>query len=127
MSPFHSIDTCPVCGGGLLGIRICSGQNQLPGADHALGGDAFGAGVFDSAHVHGPHGLVICDECEAIWIEPDSSAPHLYPSADDARCPVCDAHLWKDSHWANEKEIESIGWTDAINRELDWIDDSEIA
>jgi hypothetical protein len=125
--PQHSIDTCPVCGGGLLGIRICTGQNQIAGTGRNPDGDTFGAGIFEPTHVHGPHGLIVCDECEAIWIEPHSSAPHIYPSADDARCPVCDSNLWNDSHWATAKEVESIGWAYAVNTELDWVDDSEIA
>ena len=40
MNPFHSIGFCPVCGGGLCGVRLCSEDS--------------------------PHGLISFDECEAI-------------------------------------------------------------
>lgn len=110
MTPTHSIDICPICGGGLLGIRICPGQ-QASTQSQADAGN------------RDPHGLIICDECEAIWLEPDSSAMHLYPSAQSPQCPVCDASLWNDTHWATAEEVNRLGWIDAVNRDLDGVDD----
>lgn len=101
MSPLHSVDSCPVCGGGLLGIRLCHG-NVRQGGDLAS-----------------PHGLVICDECEAIWTEPDSQTAHQYPAAEDARCPICETQLWNGSHWAGRDEVARLGWSEAVNSTLD--------
>ncbi|TWU45402.1 hypothetical protein Q31b_05740 [Novipirellula aureliae] len=105
MTPKHSIDYCPICGGGLCGVRICGLDETTP---------------------H-PHGLIVCDECEAIWLEPDISSPYQYPDADDSRCPICSQPLWgNQSHWANEKEVEQLGWKGYINPTLDPIDDDEM-
>ncbi|MDG2222524.1 MAG: hypothetical protein P8L85_14190 [Rubripirellula sp.] len=93
MNPLHSIGFCPVCGGGLCGVRLCGEES--------------------------PHGLIVCDECEAIWLEPDLSAPHQYPSAQDAKCPICDLPLWgESSRWAGEADLKLLGWEDAIDRQL---------
>lgn len=108
MSPKHSVATCPICGGGLCGIRLCGlepggGQRRL-----ARFGD------------DGIHGLVVCDECEAIWLEPDVSTVHQYPSIVDPRCPVCDGPLWgPQSRWADQADLEVVGWTTAVDASLD--------
>ncbi len=113
MSPKHSIDFCPICGGGLCGIRICgvaSQQSETP-----------------SAGSNGPHGLVVCDECEAIWLDPDVSTAHQYPAAEDARCPICKEALWGDSnHWADADDLKLLGWEFAVNHALDAATDEEI-
>ncbi|NND96711.1 MAG: hypothetical protein HKN47_05210 [Pirellulaceae bacterium] len=107
MSPRHSIDFCPICGGGLCGIRVCG----IP--PHETGSAV--VTQYDSAH-----GLVVCDECEAIWLAPDVTTDHQYPAPDDASCPICDAALWGEtSRWANSSDIAAIGWSDAVNHDLD--------
>ncbi len=116
MSPQHSIGFCPICGGGLCGIRIC-------GVDDA-GTDARFAQTGSDA----PHGLVICDECDAIWLEPDLTTAHQYPSAEDSRCPLCSLPLWgNQSRWADAVDIESLGWEFAVNPALDATPDEGIA
>lgn len=108
--PLHSIDFCPICGGGLCGIRI--------------------VGDTENANQQPPHALIVCDECEAIWIEPDVSTVHQYPvhqfpDLENAVSPVGDQPLWGDgSRWATMEDIEAVGWTDAVNPELD-AEDSE--
>lgn len=93
MNPLHSIGFCPVCGGGLCGVRLCSEDS--------------------------PHGLIVCDECEAIWLQPDLRTPHQYPSAEAAKCPVCDRDLWgESSRWAGETDLKLLGWENAIDPEL---------
>lgn len=108
MSPNHSIGFCPICGGGLCGIRICSGDGADGEADRARSSP-------------GPtHGLVVCDECEAMWLEPDLGTAHQYPAIEDARCPICSAPLWGPcGRWASRDEIESLGWECAVDPELD--------
>ena len=105
MSPQHSIDYCPICGGGLCGIRIC-GLSEVVDSEAQPTADS--------------HGLIVCDECEAIWIEPDVNTSHQYPDVDDSRCPVCRELLWgSTSRWANSDDIASLGWQPAVNHDLD--------
>ena len=108
MSPNHSINFCPICVGGLCGIRICGiAPDQSEDLFSRTGSDA-------------PHGLVVCDECDAIWLEPDLSTAHQYPDVESARCPICSDHLWgKNGRWANQADVESLGWEFAVNPELD--------
>lgn len=66
------------------------------------------------------HGLVVCDECEAIWLNPNIESRHQYSDSEDARCPMCGDPLWgNSSHWASMAEIDELGWAYAIDRTLD--------
>ena len=72
------------------------------------------------------HGLIVCDECEAIWLEPDTSTDHVYPDAEHAECPVCSQPLWgRQSRWADYADIELLHWTFAVNPALDLSSDEE--
>lgn len=107
MSPKHSIDLCPICGGGLCGIRICGIQPRDEGAPIAK--------EYENAH-----GLIVCDECEAIWLEPDVTTDHQYPNSEDAGCPICTAYLWGEaSRWAGPADITALGWEESVNHDLD--------
>lgn len=128
MSPFHSISQCPICEGGLCGVRICGlpdKQHRQPDSDEFVGitdppfgGEA--APLVDTTA--GPHGLVICDECEAIWLEPDTSTEHQYPDPENAKCPVCGDHLWNgNNHWANLAEVAFLGYENKIDPSLDYV------
>jgi hypothetical protein len=116
VSPKHSIDFCPICGGGLCGIRICGVDPQNAAKRfEKLGNDA-------------PHGLVVCDECEAIWLEPDITTAHQYPDIEEAKCPICEEALWgQESRWANVDDVVSLGWEFAVNPDLDATTDEGIA
>ncbi|MEZ6090606.1 MAG: hypothetical protein R3C05_21815 [Pirellulaceae bacterium] len=104
MTPHYSIDYCPVCGAGLLGVRIC------------------GLGTHDA------HGLVVCDECEAIWKEPDVSTPHQYTDASDARCPKCALPLWgPQSRWATAEDLVYLNWQHAIDSDLNFPSGDQLA
>lgn len=111
IAPLHSVSACPICGGGLCGIRVCG----LP--------------TSNAAENHQPsslHGLVVCDECEAIWQEPDTSTPHVYPNSEDARCPVCDESLWHGkSRWAGLQDIALLEWSAAVDPKLDLRDSDD--
>ena len=126
MSPKHSIDYCPICGGGLCGIRICGlSHSEQRDATHerrdAATHDAASANVPDE-----PHGLIVCDECEAIWLEPDTSTDHVYPSAECSACPVCLEPLWgAQSRWATRADVQRLGWSSAVNSALDAGSDEE--
>ena len=113
MSPQHSIDFCPICGGGLCGIRICGLSSQVDGSNRR--GDWI-------------HGLIVCDECEAIWLDPDVSTDHVYPDPTRAQCPVCSKSLWGDqSRWANDADVAALGWSGAVKHRLDVKSDEELA
>lgn len=106
VSPKHSIDFCPICGGGLCGVLVC-GINS-PEAN--------------------PHGLIVCDECEAIWLQPDLTSDHQYPDPGAAQCPICRDALWgPNSRWADETDLKELGWNTSVNRELDVGTDEGIA
>jgi hypothetical protein len=108
VSPKHSIDFCPICGGGLCGVRIC-------GVDSDGANERFARTGSDA-----PHGLVVCDECEAIWLDPDVTTAHQYPEVEEARCPICSQPLWgASSRWADTNDLASLGWEFAINPDLD--------
>jgi hypothetical protein len=93
--PLHSVDVCSICGCGLCGIRICG---------------------FDTDK---PHGLVVCDECEALWTQPDTRTPHMWRDAEHPHCPICDAPLWgAHSRWATREDLEKLGWQQQINPHL---------
>ena len=67
-----------------------------------------------------PHGLVVCDECDAIWLEPDLTTAHQYPDVKNAKCPVCHDALWgANSRWATRDDLARLGWELAINPALD--------
>ncbi len=85
----HHVGSCPICGDGLLGVRIC-----------------------------GDHALVVCDECEALWPQPSCAGPPRYPSGETSPCPRCGKPLWgSQAHWATTAEINERGWSDFVRGE----------
>ncbi|TWT97522.1 hypothetical protein Pla100_26760 [Neorhodopirellula pilleata] len=93
----HNVSSCPICGGGLCGVRA----------------------YFDASGVL-THGLVVCDECEAIWLQPDTGGVHVYADPESPRCPISGVELYHrgTSRWANEDDLASLGWSAAIASEL---------
>ncbi len=150
MSPLHSVDYCPICGGGLCGVRICGlpvdprvarkdnvvqddedldianrDKRKTQLAKHPDGLDGLPAS--NTIQVE-PHGLVVCDECEAIWLEPDVSTQHQYPDSEDAHCPICTAELWgPQSRWATEFDMALLGWSRCHKPDLDALNDQGLA
>lgn len=79
---------CPVCETGPLGIRMCAS---------------------------GDHAVVMCDECDAVFADPESLAKAYYPDQPDLPCPICNTSLRDPaSHWADDEEVARAGWTDAV-------------
>ncbi len=99
IAPPHSVATCPVCEAGLCGIRICTGDDPTTPAPRG--------------------GFVMCDECEAVWDQPDTSLQPSYLDPESPQCPICNAGLWNASRWADTNEIRMLGWEDAVMRDLD--------
>lgn len=86
-SPWIHIGECPICTDGLCRVR-CS-----PAAD-------------GSKQLY-----AMCDECEAIWLEPSTSAKHIFPDAEDPLCPLTNVPLYgSTSRWASVEDIKGTAW-----------------
>ena len=58
---------------------------------------------------------MVCDECDAVWPEPQPPDSPLFPPQPDLPCPVCGLSLWgPQAHWAGQKEVAAAGWSEAI-------------
>jgi len=85
------VESCPVCGDGLCRIRICVTNQRLTG-------------------------LVLCDECEAMWTNP-TMQERIPASSNESEpmCPSCDQSVWgNQAHWASIGEVCLLGWFDRI-------------
>ena len=93
----YSVAACPVCGGGLCTVRVFLAQD----------------GSLD-------HGLVVCDECEAIWLQPDVAVRHVYVDPENPVSPISGQPLYDQhsSRWADGDDIETLQWTTAIDPSL---------
>ncbi len=81
------LGNCPVCQDGLRRVRTCG------------------------LHENALHGLIICDECEAIWIDPSESAHHVFGSSESPVCPLCRQPIWSDnSRWSTVEDVCLLGW-----------------
>ncbi|MFK7736975.1 MAG: hypothetical protein AB8B50_13150 [Pirellulaceae bacterium] len=86
-NPWIHIGDCPVCVQGLVRIRTCTGGNA--GVQH----------------------FAMCDECEAIWLEPDTSTEKQFPDAENAKCPICEEDLFGSaSRWSLPADISGTDW-----------------
>ncbi|MEM9366574.1 MAG: hypothetical protein AAGD07_11310 [Planctomycetota bacterium] len=91
----YNIAFCPICGGGLCGIRVC-------GEDKGC-----------------LCGIILCDECEAIWERPDVQASHAYPDPEQATCPKSGRSLYGETaRWATADDVIALGWVDAVDPDL---------
>ena len=81
-SPWIHIGECPVCVDGLCRVRSCEDQQGRR------------------------HLYAMCDECEAMWVKPDTSSPKTYPRGEEPQCPVCARPLFGDqARWAEPEDI----------------------
>ncbi len=97
--PPHSIGRCPICEAGLCGVRICTGDDPL--SQQPTGG------------------FILCDECEALWLEPNTASEHSYVDPENPSCPICRGALWSTSRWALQDDIKTLGWSGAVDPDLD--------
>lgn len=93
----HNVSSCPICGGGLCGVR-----------------------AFFDASSRLTHGLIVCDECEAIWLQPKTDGVHVYADPESPECPISGEGLYDRnvSRWANEEDVAALGWFGEINPAL---------
>ena len=87
----YHVGICPICQEGALGIRICGGCGTA---------------------------VALCDECDALWLDPTCAEPPIFLEQPAGPCPNCAASLYQDpAHWADQVEIEQLGWTDLVRGE----------
>lgn len=64
----------------------------------------------------GVHFFALCDECEAIWLKPDLQAERIFPDAENATCPICNADLFgSQARWATKQELHGTSWSEATS------------
>ncbi|MCM2372383.1 hypothetical protein [Aporhodopirellula aestuarii] len=97
------VGQCPICDGGLCTVRVFFDDTGP-----------------DSTSEQISHGLVACDECEAIWLQPNTRGVHVYANSETPLCPVSGKPLYDNrfSRWANAADVASLGWSDAIDPAL---------
>ena len=92
--PWIHIGECPFCVNGLCRVRYCD-------------------------HQQGPHLYAMCDECEAMWLEPTTDSPKQFPDAEHPKCPICAGPLYGDSsRWAEPQDLKDSPWQDAAIYDL---------
>jgi hypothetical protein len=80
----HYVGFCRLCGTGPLGLRACGGCGEL---------------------------VVLCDECDAMWLDANFSARPQFGSQDDLPCPYCATSLLRPpSCWASQARIAKVAW-----------------
>jgi len=90
-TPWIHIGECPICGNGLCRLRCCS----LPGGRKSL--------------------YAMCDECEAIWLQPSTSTEHQFPDSQQPLCPISGGPLYgDDSRWALPSDLPDSGWESEV-------------
>ncbi len=95
-TPWIHIGECPLCVNGLCRIRSCEDEQGRV------------------------HLYAMCDECEAIWTEPNTDTKKVYPKAVDPLCPICARPLFgPQAHWAQPEEVtREPNWSVAAIFEL---------
>lgn len=84
-----TVGTCRICETGPLGLRLCGGCQSV---------------------------LILCNECDAAWIDSHCDTKPAYADEESMPCPHCEKSLWDEqASWLNREEIDSVSWiTDAI-------------
>ena len=53
----------------------------------------------------------MCDECEALWLAPNTDSPRTFPDAADPKCPICQQDLYgPQAHWSLAEELRGTEW-----------------
>jgi len=87
------VGTCPFCEQGNLGVRLCSNSEDA---------------------------VILCDECDAVWLSPEITGKPLFPEEPDLPCPYCAGNLTESpARWASMGDILKSGWITAIKGETD--------
>jgi len=55
--------------------------------------------------------VVMCDECDAVWVDANFSAKPLFAGEEDLPCPYCETSLLeRPSQWALRSKIDKVAW-----------------
>lgn len=85
--PWIHLGDCPVCVDGIVRVRVCEG-------------DCSGKQLYG-----------LCDECEAIWLEPDTATEKHFPDAVNPLCPTCGESIYGErSRWALPQDVKGTAW-----------------
>jgi hypothetical protein len=94
-SPWIHIGECPVCVNGLCRLRTCTASNG-------------------SMHFY-----AMCDECESLWLEPNTDTERMFPDASQPLCPICGERLYgEQAHWSQASELQGTQWATSAIYEL---------
>lgn len=95
-TPWIHLGECPFCVNGLCRVRSCEDEQGRI------------------------HLYAMCDECEAIWIEPSMDSKHVFPRAENPLCPTCARPLYgSQAHWSRPEEVTAEpNWSVAAIFEL---------
>lgn len=86
--PWIHIGECPVCVNGICRVRTC----------------------IDSS---GKHFYALCDECEALWLSPDTNADKQFPEAENPSCPICSQPLYgSQANWTRAEDLADTDWAE---------------
>lgn len=85
------LGVCPICDGGLCRVRTCGvAKKKL-------------------------YPLAVCDECEAMWTEPDLRCSHFVSTPSEARSPVDGEPIWQEpNRWATVEDVYFFGWYEYV-------------
>lgn len=76
----YHVGSCPICGDGLRGIRVCCGEL-----------------------------VVVCDECDALWSSP-ALTDRISTSADPVCSHCNKSLWGDQARWARRQDVETAGW-----------------
>ncbi len=86
--PWIHIGECPVCVNGLCRVRTCRGGQQ---------GET--------------HFYALCDECEALWLEPDTMTDFAFCDPESPVCPICQQSLYgPHARWSTPADLQGTEW-----------------
>jgi hypothetical protein len=55
--------------------------------------------------------MIMCDECDSIWLATDLSGEPYFPESSEYFCPYGHHKLYaQGAHWASKDEIVQKGW-----------------
>jgi hypothetical protein len=96
---FHVEGICPFCHGGSVGFRRCSDGKTI---------------------------VLMCDECEAVWLDPEhrTAGDALFPHSGSFEVPGLGVSIGGDrAGWATRAEVESAGWQEHVFRDAPALDE----
>ena len=90
---FYVEGSCPICGTGTRGFRMCSDKTSI---------------------------VVMCDECDSIWLDAErlQACNVVYAEPPEYLLPGLACSIAApSSKWATRTEVEACGWGDLISGE----------